>query len=173
MLKRIGLLTVLLMFIIGTNLCLAAPTDAEIVISFKQYISDNMNKVLATYNGEHFSVIYSDSYKDWFKTRDDIDSNYKIDIKKTDSLLYPYVGTLEVNKRIAFYQHRDSKESAANDTNINRYVTETYRFTIAYQDNQWVVTDSKINNNLIDKWYDWSKDIFASLKCSDDKYPKS
>lgn len=93
---------VLAMFVLLMFYCLPvfAADDAEVVDSFKHYTSDKMEKVLATYVEDAHNLVYSPPYSRtkayWFKVKVKMDPNYKIDVQKTNSLILPYNGKMEV-----------------------------------------------------------------------------
>lgn len=172
---RIMLLVSLLMFF---TIPAFAATDAEIVGSFKEFASENISKALETYDGIHYKVAYIEPSKYsskpngyWFKLTGVLDPNYKIDVQKTNSLISPYIATLEVNYKTLCYYGRSTKEAAESVSNIERTSTDIYKFTVAYQDDKWVVTDAKKYSRLLGEWFNTNtKDIFEVLKCKYEKH---
>lgn len=171
---------VLIFTLLMVSFCLpvSAATDAEVVSSFKQYASDQLAKILETYEGVHYKVAYiePDRYSSkpkgyWFKLTGMVDPNYKIDVQKTNSLVSPYVATLEVNYKTLFYYDRPTKETAEAVTDIKRVSIEVYKFTVAYQDEKWVVTEAKSYSSVLGKWFNRdTKDIYTELKCAYEKH---
>lgn len=153
-----------------------AADDAQVVSSFKQYVSDILTQVNATYEGNNYRIAYipldavtkRPGY--WIKIKRTIDPTYNIDVQKSNSLISPYIGTLEVNTTNVFYKGYPNQQDAEATDAIDHTTGDNYKFTIAFQDEKWVVTDSKEFSTLLGKWFATdSKDIFQNLKCP---YPK-
>lgn len=70
------------------------------------------------------------------------------------------------------YYNRPTKEAAETVTDIERASTNVYKFTVAYQDEKWVVTEAKSYHSSIgNKWYDRdTKDIYEELRCKYEKH---
>lgn len=134
-----------------------AATEAEIVASFKKFTSDEMSKALATYEG-NFKVMYSNPDKltkstgGWFKTIDTLDSNYKVDVKRTESLISPYLGTLHAVKGSIFFVYYPTKEEAAKSATIWFKKEDQLLLSYAFQDNTWVLTSVRYKYNNDKYW---------------------
>lgn len=141
MMNKVLMITVVLVLAFS-NLVYAAPSDTEIVALFKDYVSKEINKALATYESNDQMVV---AVKDrnppvWQKIHFTLNADYTIDLRKNDSLIRPYIGTLEITK-VIYYENFATKESAEQCVSPkNRDDTRGYVFTIAYQGNKWVVT---------------------------------
>ncbi|KAF0216763.1 MAG: hypothetical protein FD174_3586 [Geobacteraceae bacterium] len=163
----------LVFFILALSLLLCskvfALTDTEVVDSFKQYVSDEMKKVFVSYEGTHYNVSYVESNLNfWFKSYHKIDQNYKIDVEKTTSLISPYVGTLQVE---VYYNTSDkfpTKKTAEQATTYKVHSIQTFKITLAYQENKWVVTDAHFKSSSLDSVIKQDKlSIYENLKCPD------
>lgn len=147
---------VLAMFVLLMFYCLPvfAADDATVVDSFKQYTSDKMEKVIATYTGDTYRIRSMQSNAYWFKVRREIDPNYKIDVQKTNSLISPYKATLEVTFKSTFYRIKSSKDAAEVSNDIDFNSKEIYYLTLAYQKEKWVVTEAKSYDFRLREWED-------------------
>lgn len=162
-----------------SGVAFAEPNDTEILNSFKQYVDTEMQKVFATYEGNHNRIAYQVRFdispqenpkEVWFKSTEKINKAFKIDLQRTTSLISPYVGTLEVDKYTEFSSDYPT-EVAAKMSFDTRYIQwDLYKFTVAYQENQWVITGLTLKKQNYDAANLSSNSIFYTLKCSDDKY---
>lgn len=139
-----------------SNVAYAASNDAEVVASFKQYVKEEVAKALATYKeGEYQVNQYEHSTYSgregkkidiiWRKYRQELNSQYNLDLKKTDSLISPYVGKVSISKNYYIYHDFPTKLEAEKDTEYMESITD-YKFTVAYQDDQWVVIKVQVDN---------------------------
>lgn len=89
-------------------------------------------------------------------------NNYKYDVKKSDSLISPYVGYLEFVFKTYAYKKFDSKEDAYKDNSIDELIiTKTYQINYGYQDGKWVATSGEYKLNMFNEEYPGMK------KCSE------
>lgn len=177
MIRNILRVMVITLSIIGFSAPAFAADDAQVVNSFKQFCDDNIAKVTATYEGTHYSIAYQQPSKytqrpeSWIKYSGIVDPNYKYDVQKTNSLVSPYIGTLEVTYKTVVYKDFPTKEAAEATNDIVRYTPVVYKFIVAYQDDKWVVTDAKKYNSVLGEWFTLdTKDIFVILKCEYDAH---
>ena len=103
-----------------------AVTEVDIVTSFKKLAAEQMPKALATYEGmegpRYFAPDKTSSICQkgcWQRRVKVLDSNYKIDVKRTDSLISPYSATLETEIREELSGFEPSKEAATNAPNAD------------------------------------------------------
>ncbi len=105
MTKRLLILIMALLLVCAS--CLA---DEQVVVdSFKVHVQDIMQPVLATYKKDAVHIRYFDPSKHglqgsghWFKVRN-LEPVYSLDVKKNDSVMYPYIGILDVMQHWRFY----------------------------------------------------------------------
>ena len=98
MTKRLLILIMALLLVCAS--CLA---DEQVVVdSFKVHVQDIMQPVLATYKKDAVHIRYFDPSKHglqgsghWFKVRN-LEPVYSLDVKKNDSVMYPYIGILKI-----------------------------------------------------------------------------
>jgi hypothetical protein len=136
------LMLALVLLLAFSNLAYAAPSDTEIMNSFKDYVSKEVNKALATYESNNQIVVAVKDRKPpvWQKIHFTLNADYTIDLRKNDSLIRPYIGTLEIAK-VIYFENFATKEAAEQCISPkNRDDSRRYVFTIAYQDDKWVVT---------------------------------
>ena len=154
-----------------------AATDQEIVASFQQFITEQLTPIYETYKGNHYSIIgpsvFLGSKKQvWFKSKSDLDSQYSIDVEKTNSLVSPYIGTLVIKIHSVFSEHCPSYASAETATANRINNTTTYTFKIAYQKEKWVLTkygtqSALLGNNFLG-WSETNSSLFNMLKSDSD-----
>lgn len=144
MIRSILRVLVITLSIIGFSAPAFAADDVQVVSFFKQFCDDNIAKVTATYEGTHYKIAYQEPSKYtkkpgyWIKLTGIVDPNYKYDVQKTNSLVSPYIGTLEVTYKTVFYKDFHTKEAAEATNDIDRYTPTVYKFSVAYQDDIFV-----------------------------------
>jgi hypothetical protein len=142
-----------LFMIIPAAAVLSQQSDADIVASFKKHLTD----YVASYKTNRRDEIRETS-GGWCRNYYDIDENYSVDLRKTDSLISPYVGTAN----FAFIMHSTSfhktKAEAEADNNFIRSQPLKHRHSYAYQDGAWVLTQREEYNVLLDVWWKCDKD---------------
>ena len=166
------LLPLIFLLLLYTVPALAAD-DAQIIASGNQYITSTMTKVLASYHGIHYNVTWIEPNPAagwpgfWDKITGLVEHNYKVNVNKTGSLLLPpYIATLEVNYDTIFYQPYPTKPEAEASDKIAQTMSDIYKFTLAYQNGQWIVTDAKKYDSQLNQWFNTNTtDIFAELSC--------
>ena len=88
------------MLLLLCSLCsVSFANEQEVVASFKAFVADLVTPVEATYGNGYYEVI--DGSEGYFKTRN-YGFTYTYDIKKSDSVMYPYIGILEVSNQIEY-----------------------------------------------------------------------
>jgi len=118
--------------------------DQEATTKFKQYVSD----LIARYKGEKHERIESglgvtvavcgmDKLDGYVKVAYEV-GTYGIDVRKTDSLITPYVGVLELTWDSHSSRCHDTKEEAQADAELPKPGSFKYRYTYGFQDGKWV-----------------------------------
>jgi hypothetical protein len=166
--NKLLILTLVLLSVLS-NVVYAEPSDSQVVTSFKQYVSEEVNKAISTYEPDDYRVDRynvttvsghgSTSRMVWRKSYHVLHSQYTVDLRKNDSLISPYIGTMEIPKTVRVYEDCATKEEAEKTTAINYTTTFKYKFTVAYQDNNWVVTKVQSDN-----WDTKTMGIYETLK---------
>lgn len=174
-----SLLSLALLLLLCAQPALAAKTkENPIITSGNQYITSTMTKVLASYQGVHYNITYVDPNSStgwpgfWDKISGLVEPNYKVNVHQTASLPLPsYAATLEVTYDTSFYQPSATKEEAAASDKLAQTTSTIYQFTLAYQNKQWVVTDSKKFDSQLNQWFATSTtDILTELSCKYDPH---
>ena len=138
------LLSIILTVLIMSTFSVAFADEQEIVESFKTFVSDTMTPIIASYQGEHYSIKYADcspihekSY--WYKSTVTT-PRYVIDVKKTDSLISPYLGLLDITNDLISYKGKydSAKEAETSSVQESPFMLRHNRYTYAYQDGNWV-----------------------------------
>jgi hypothetical protein len=101
----------------------------------------NLEKTVADYVPTHlithpFVVHRSDG---WQNRKYEQELPYSIDVRKTDSLVSPYIGTVEFKLYFYLADVHDTKEKAEKDTGFGSVATLRHRYTFAFQQDKWVL----------------------------------
>ena len=138
------------------------------VLSFKQTVEEFLKLYKQSKHEGIFHVKgFEDSFAQdsiragWRKDYSELVSDaYSVDVRKTDSLVSPYIGTLDFDTKMYVSNLQDS-EDAARETQI---FTDTasvhhHRHSYAYQDGAWVVKSRKqINKDVPEADWEDCKD---------------
>jgi hypothetical protein len=136
--------------------------EEQAVASFQQIAKDYVN----IYNqSKHEQVRHRDELRSmavvvpggWWKVYSEIADDPKIDVRRTDSLVSPYVGTLDfyvsVHATESMYGSQDSA-SQATDFSSKHSLIHHLR-TYAYQNGAWVLQSRKYLDDANDEgWQD-------------------
>ncbi len=130
-------------------------TEQDAVKTFKQYVSD----LIARYKAEKHERTEtsprcleggSPPPSPYLKAVYEPSVDYKIDVRKTDSLVSPYVGTLEFRWNERFSVCHETREEAEADSKLLGSNSLKYRYTYAFQEGKWVPKDREIGSLSID-----------------------
>ena len=139
--------------------------EQEEVDSFKAMTNNIVSEIQESYN-HGAKVEYSRITNQWYKYQA-TNLQSAIDIQKTDSLISPYKGILELQAdNIYFYTIDNEKGDYANKeeaskaslSRLKKATTKT-QFIYMYQDNNWVL--KQVQSRFLDE-YRWFKDEFKS-----------
>lgn len=139
------------------------PTHAneqEIVASFQSFVNGLIAPIEATYNKGYYVVIESD--RGYFKSQQ-TDFTYSCDIKKTDSVMYPYLGILEVSNKHNFSRMYEIESMARVATFFVHTSHHQHRFTYRYCNGKW--EENRAYMYLDGHWLDSSFKSINSYKC--------
>lgn len=75
----------------------------------------------------------------WIKGYNETVSDYGFDVKVTDSLVTPYIGTLSYTVVFRFTAEHPTKEEAEKDNHFISSLPTPLTFTYGYQDEKWVL----------------------------------
>ena len=140
---------ILLLMLGTTTLVTLAQSDAEVVKSFKQYVYD----YLASYKTNRRELV-DKLGGGWAKMYFIPSGGLGVDVRKTDSLVSPYVGVLEFTMTRPFTAFHKTKAEAEVDNNFIQSTTTKHRHTYAFQDGAWSPTSYQCNLVGLDKWLD-------------------
>ena len=148
--KKVLMLTLDLLLAFS-NLVFAAPSESEVIASFKSYVDQEVKKALVSYetNNKMIFIINRKQPPDWLEppfwriVHFTLNDKYEIDLRKNDSLIRPYIGILKIDK-VNYYQDFSSKEAAEQCVSPKYRDTKHYTFIIAYQEDKWVVTNAEL-----------------------------
>jgi hypothetical protein len=82
-------------------------------------------------------------------------TDYTIDVRKTDSLVSPYVGTVVFAVTLYWSACHPTEESAKKDDSYPEHYNLTHRFTFSYQDDAWVVKAREYKVEYKGRWGNW------------------
>ena len=155
--KKIFIMLLLLM-----TYCLPTyANEQEIVASFQTFARNLVAPIEATYGKGYYRIVKSD--RGYFKSKQ-TDFSYSCDIKKTDSVMYPYLGILEISNKDNFSKLFATEAEARN---VMIYTMETYnthRFTYRYCNGKW--EENRAYMYLDGHWNDSSFKSINSYKCT-------
>lgn len=144
MTKRLLILIMALLLVCAS--CLA---DEQVVVdSFKVHVQDIMQPVLATYKKDAVHIRYFDPSKHglqgsghWFKVRN-LEPVYSLDVKKNDSVMYPYIGILDVERYTEIFtgSYPTKEEASKAEKSYLSNAMQHWRFYYGYQNGKWEKT---------------------------------
>src|SRR6185437_13175994 len=73
--------------------------------------------------------------------------SYKVDVRKTDSLVSPYVGFLLLDWDKQYSDCEATQERASSQRNLPHFGYIRYRYTYAFQDRQWIATEHELRGS--------------------------
>ena len=109
--------------------------EQEIVNSFKAFVADLVAPVEATYGNGYYEVI--DGSEGYFKTRN-YGFTYTYDIKKSDSVMFPYIGILEVSNKTNFTKTYATEAEARNAFDIDFISEDRQKYIYKYDNGKWI-----------------------------------
>ena len=152
------ILTLICLFCFSLN-CFAG--EQEAVDSFKTMTNNIVSEIQESYN-HGAKVRYSHITNQWYKYQV-TNLQSAIDIQKTESLISPYKGILELQADKIWYISKDNSaghfatKEEAEKVNSSKYnpAYSVYRFTYMYQGDSWVLKD--VCFRFLDE-YSWKDD---------------
>ena len=142
-----------LFIIIPASAVLSQQSDTDIVSSFKKHLTD----YVASYKTNRRDEVRETS-GGWIRNYYDIDENCTVDLRKTDSLISPYVGTANFVFTMHATSFHKTKAEAEADNNFIRSQPLKHRHVYAYQDGAWVLTQREEYMAVLDEWFKCDKD---------------
>ena len=151
-------LILLVIFLAAASPVFAAEDkNSDTYESFKTYCGIEMAKVLDTYKGEQYSIVYkskSNKPEHWTKTSESVDTAYGIEMQKSAVPGQPDTGVLTVKFTIAFYADNfQSEEKAKAETNVVNTAKYVYKFFMSHENNNWVLTKVMKYTHWQKKWH--------------------
>ena len=138
-------------------------SDEFIIESFKCFLNNIVTQIKNSYEGNHYDLELQEDLlfkgeKRWVKLSE-TDFRFNFDLFKSDSLLNPYIGYLEMKNIVAVYGNFDrelhqfrfnSKQEAEMASDIvDFWDGRHYKFTYGYQNGQWVKIKIERIDNLL------------------------
>jgi hypothetical protein len=88
----------------------------------------------------------------WHKLTVVPEADYKLDLRSTDSLLSPYIGTIEYKTARCITAYWKTKAEAQKDTACEGQTIWQHRDTYAFQDGKWTLKSSKFRTPASEEW---------------------
>ena len=99
------------------------------------------------------NVTYDDGeYGGWHKLTVVPKADYKLDLRSTDSLLSPYIGTIEYKTARCVTAYWKTKAEAQKDTACAGQEIWQGRDTYAFQDGKWILKSHKFLTPASEEW---------------------
>jgi hypothetical protein len=140
------------LFIFIYTLCFAQETkEVDPVKSFKEYLS------------HHFESYKIDKREQlaklgggWVKEYYEPETDYKVDVQRTNSLITPYTGFCEFTLTRHLTTFHNRKEDANNDNFFIKSDQFIHKHYYGYQEGEWIVTarEHKKVGSMLSGWYD-------------------
>ena len=148
----------LLVFLLGASRGFAAEGEnANTYDSFKTYCGIEMAKVLDTYKGEQYSIVYkskSNKPEHWKKTSESVDPSVGLEIQKATVPGQPDTGILTVKQSTALYADNfESAEKAKAETAVVDNAKILYKFFMSYENNEWLLKKVTKYTHWQKKWH--------------------
>ena len=158
LLRKLNLpaMAVLLAMVVPTAVAQSPQTDADVVKSFQSYVANYLvrlakKKVIHTVSGLGESV--------WVKYYFEQSTDVAIDVRRTNSLVSPYTGILDLTL-ITHYTKFHTTEAEAEADDSFKSTTKKHRHIYAFQDGAWISTSQQSFEPLLNEWFKCSDSIF-------------
>lgn len=118
----------------------------EIINNFAEFANVIVNPIQKSYLGNHYTInlayrdIRAGRNKTMYYKTENINFNYAYDVQKSETLISPYIGIIEMYNDKRIYKQFLTEEQARNEKNdllrtIHNY--KYYEFYYHYIDNEW------------------------------------
>ena len=135
--KRILLLVMLALTICSS--CFA--NEQDIVNSFKSFVETEFKPIKDSYpvlGNDKIEFHKGDKYRKAYYQKNNQNFSCEIlDVKSTDSLILPYIGSVLLEQATNYYKRSPYIEQAMGEIDIEFIITEKYKFEYGYQSGQW------------------------------------
>lgn len=133
----------------------------DVIGSFQEFSKDLVSPIESTYNKGYY-ILVDDNDKGYHKI-DKVDFKYTCDIKQNDSVMYPYIGILEVSSTFNTYKSFQTKSEAINTSEIIHSFQDKKRLTFRYSNGQWLEDGSY--SYIGEKWIKTDDFSLVTFKC--------
>lgn len=101
----------------------------------------------------------------WIKSKNTIVGGYSIDVQKTNSLVSPYIGTVDFASQIWVSGKFETKEEAEGATEFKESgKPDQVRITMAYQNGVWVVKKYQFKSATYPRWEEAKGKMLSRLE---------
>ena len=145
-----------------------ADSNPKLARSFETFIKHTMTEVIKTYEGEHYNVGgYPTAIGTLYtKSLTQVDHKYKYDLEKSNSVINPYIGTLEVNIVEYIFESQNTEQLAAQVKQFKSTYTVKCIINFKRNKNNWVVLSSRML--FTDGWKEIDpQTAIEEIKCND------
>jgi hypothetical protein len=124
-------------------------SEANVVKSFKE----NISSLMARYRADKHERIEFDycgtgtERPGYIRTSYEPNTAYAVDVRKTDSLVSPYVGILLIEWNKHYSDCKETQEKAQAQSGLGHFNSLKYRYTYALQDGKWVPTEHEVQGS--------------------------
>lgn len=126
-------------------------TSEDIVGSFKAFVDDYFKKAYT--DSTDYAVVALLPTHTWMKMYFVRSGDYSIDVRKTDSLVSPYVGVLEFPiEKYSTTAHKTEEDAKADNNFFPPVPAPRQRKNFALQDNKWIQKSEQYS--VADEWAD-------------------
>jgi hypothetical protein len=128
---------------------MAKRPEADVVKSFKE----NVSSLMARYEADKHERIEFDycgtgiERPGYIRASYEPNTLYAVDVRKTDSLVSPYVGILLIEWNKHYSDCEETQEKAQAQSRLGHFGSLKYRYTYAFQDGKWVPTNHEVQGS--------------------------
>ncbi|HWR38398.1 MAG TPA: hypothetical protein VN611_02780 [Patescibacteria group bacterium] len=129
----------------------AEPADPKIAASCRQQIQQEWNQAKDTYKGVFVFSRLSEPPYEYTKLAQQLSPTFKLDVQKTPGSPYSHAAVVEFQKSLLLYTATTQQLLAAEKTPKKTY-TDYYILNYVYDNNQWVLKESKRYFWVFERW---------------------
>ena len=172
----------LVLILLLISICLPVQANEQnIANSFIEHVNTIVKPIQDSYNGVHFSMHEIKSAKEikfngYYYRSTFTNFKYAYDIRKTDSILNPYLGVLEMSNDMIEFAHSTDFDIALNTKEISeKFIPyQVCKFYYHLKNGNWMLASYEEKDEYSNKWY--SNNVqgnennleYRIMKCRDD-----
>lgn len=109
--------------------------EQEIVNGFQTFVLNLVTPIEATYGKGYYNILGDDGT--YFKAHK-VNFKYECDIKKSDSVMFPYFGILEISNDINYSNYYKTKKEAERALDVKFTTHDIKRLIYKYNNGEWI-----------------------------------